>query len=902
VTQLAPPPARPAPAGSPAAAPWSGRVSGWLVRWRLALRLARRDARRAKGRTALVAVMVGLPVLAIVGADTLYATNEVSAVEALPARLGSADVSIEGLSREPVRVDPVQGSVFEYPEAADPPWTLDEVRGHLPAGAEVVERQVGQVAYRTGAGYATVQGFADDLTDPIRAGAFHLVEGRVPVRDGEVAVSRGLTDRGIGVGDRLELTRDDVTATVVGVIRSDAGDPAPYLVLAPGQDRLLTSASTEFFAAVPGGLDWPAVQELNRLGLVVLSREVVQDPPPEAEYLPAGYRIGADPAALAVIALVVASLLLEVVLLAGPAFAVGLRRRRRDLALLAASGGTPADLRRAVLASGLLLGAGAAVVGALLGVALARVAIPILESGWDASFGPFEVPVLHAVAVVVAGGLAGLAAAAVPARQAARTDVVTALTGRRATVRRSWRLPVLGFVVAAAGLGLTVLGAQGTELAVAGGAVLLVLGLVVATPWLVGLLAPLARRLPTAGRLAVRDATRNRSRTAPAVAAVMATVAGVTALAIGSASDSAQGRRDYVPTAPMGAATVSMFAGDTASWDAAERAMEQRVPGRPVRRIQAAAAAGTDPVSLWVAAPGCTGTQGECMWFPEGMNPYNPILGDVVVLDADTLAATTAPEVRAAALAAHRAGRMLVFGRGARDAAGAVTLQATRYDATAERAMGSVTLPATEIGASGGGPLPVPATVVVPPALVDRLPTPVATTALLVGGPDAPVTEAEEAALREAITAITPDSSVHVERGWWDPLWVARLLLVVVGGVLVLVATLTATGLAMADARPDLATLAAVGAAPSTRRRMAMAAAAVIGGTGALLGLLVGLAPGIAVAYPLTSNDYGNGAHPLVVVPWEILGAVGVAVPLLAVVVTGFAVRSRLPMATRIRG
>ena len=66
---------------------------------------------------------------------------------------------------------------------------------------------------------------------------------------------------------------------------------------------------------------------------------------------------------------------------------------------------------------------------------------------------------------------------------------------------------------------------------------LLVAGLVVATPWLVGLLAPLGRVLPVPGRLAVRDATRNRSRTAPAVAAVMATVTGVTALAIGSTSE-----------------------------------------------------------------------------------------------------------------------------------------------------------------------------------------------------------------------------------------------------------------------------------------------------------------------------------------------------------------------------
>ncbi|CCG05618.1 FtsX-like permease family protein [Blastococcus saxobsidens] len=132
--------------------------------------------------------------------------------------------------------------------------------------------------------------------------------------------------------------------------------------------------------------------------------------------------------------------------------------------------------------------------------------------------------------------------------------------------------------------------------------------------------------------------------------------------------------------------------------------------------------------------------------------------------------------------------------------------------------------------------------------------------------------------------------------------WLARLLLFAVGGVLVLVATLTATALALADARPDLATLAAIGAAPHTRRFIAMGSAAVTGVGGALLGLLVGFAPGVAVAYPLTSTDYGAGARPLIDVPWLLLVGIAVAVPILAVVVTGLTVRSRLPMVSRVAG
>ena len=129
-----------------------------------------------------------------------------------------------------------------------------------------------------------------------------------------------------------------------------------------------------------------------------------------------------------------------------------------------------------------------------------------------------------------------------------------------------------------------------------------------------------------------------------------------------------------------------------------------------------------------------------------------------------------------------------------------------------------------------------------------------------------------------------------------------RLLLVLVGGCSCWWPRSRPPGLAVADARPDLGTLAAVGAAPRTRRLMAMGSAAVIGGVGAVLGVLAGWRP--ALRWPIRSpaTDYGHGAHPLVVIPWGILAIVAVGVPLLAVVATGLAVRSRLPMATRIAG
>lgn len=54
----------------------------------------------------------------------------------------------------------------------------------------------------------------------------------------------------------------------------------------------------------------------------------------------------------AAMALVIGFGILEIVLLAGTAFAVGARRQTRELGLVMAAGGTPRDVRRIVLMQG----------------------------------------------------------------------------------------------------------------------------------------------------------------------------------------------------------------------------------------------------------------------------------------------------------------------------------------------------------------------------------------------------------------------------------------------------------------------------------------------------------------------------------------------------------------------
>jgi putative ABC transport system permease protein len=97
------------------------------------------------------------------------------------------------------------------------------------------------------------------------------------------------------------------------------------------------------------------------------------------------------------------------------------------------------------------------------------------------------------------------------------------------------------------------------------GAIIAELGLVAMTPLLVGALGRLGRWLPLSGRLALRDAARNRGRTAPAVAAVLAAVAGTVAVATYIVSDDAREEAEYVARLPHGGIGVIVSEADQLS-------------------------------------------------------------------------------------------------------------------------------------------------------------------------------------------------------------------------------------------------------------------------------------------------------------------------------------------------
>jgi putative ABC transport system permease protein len=137
------------------------------------------------------------------------------------------------------------------------------------------------------------------------------------------------------VGANARVAGSGRSLRVVGVVE-EIGSRGPETVWALPGALLRSSAAEEvpptFYLTGTRPVTWADVLRLNRQGLVVYSRAVVLDPPPRSEvpYFTRGFDIGNGQETLITVlaaTLVVTLAVLEVVLLAGAAFAVGARRQ-----------------------------------------------------------------------------------------------------------------------------------------------------------------------------------------------------------------------------------------------------------------------------------------------------------------------------------------------------------------------------------------------------------------------------------------------------------------------------------------------------------------------------------------------------------------------------------------------
>ena len=948
-----------------------------LSAWRVALRVARRDALRAKGRSALVIAMIAVPVLGVTAVDVTARSTHLSAEQSADRTMGAtaAYLTLQDRGMPVLQApNPDDGSMgtggkptAQQRERAKEP--LDQLlAAALPTGARLLPVP-GSTYLPMSSAYgritAEVQGL--DLGNPLLRGMVTVLRGKAPAAPDQVAATSAfLSDAGLKLGDTTTLRGSTQPLTITaavefpGDLRSERviGRPADVAALvasvAGGSGTADASSDgnpPDWLVSLPGSrsFSWADVLKANQFGFAVTSRAVLNDPPPRAE-VPYDKHIGsgrsgvADSGALTVAVTVAGMALLEIVLLAGPAFAVGARRSRRQLGLVAAAGGDRSHIRAVVLGGGVVLGTVGAALGVVVGAVCVALARTPLENFVGARFGSFALQPLDLLGIVAVGLLTGLLAAIVPALQAARQSVVASLTGRGTVKPPPKRLTVLGAVAVAAGTAMALLGFGFGDrtAAITGGSMIAELGVVACTPFLVGLFGRLSRWLPLAARLALRDSTRHRGRTAPAVAAVMAAVAGAVAVVAYQGSAEAQDRAGYSASAPAGAVVFQAGGSDPAALAALpqQSAAVQRsiadlgprgdfytlgMPGADcgagacsyisvdLPTDQTCPAYATDArgeplhkysdseiLALSRTDPRCRTERGNGGSFTDG---YSVAAGDATVLR--NLVGVTDP----AAVKALDEGKVLV--RSPRLVEnGKVTLDVeTSPGADDPNGTGStkkITAPGFAVSSPVGT-----FTALMTPATARTLGL-AATPGGSVWLPGQASTSADEQRAAAATDRIG-DGTLSVERGYQSSTSAIQLALITIASAVAIAAAGIATGLAAADSQADLATLAAVGAAARIRRTLSGFQCAVIAAMGALLGSAAGLVPAEALwrvyeggrGYSGMIYNFSTGRIDIpsnlpLDVPWGSMALIVVGLPLLAWLLAAGFTRSRMQLVRRV--
>jgi len=894
-----------------------------MTAWRTSLRLAYREARRAKGRAALVVGLILLPVAAMSFLAVAYDSFTLTPGETADRQMGTAQAAITWGFDDPVAQVPdvlqsyPLGKQTLRPKAAEP--SDEQLLSLLPQGSRVIRDRESTLTMHTAAGTGSVRTRLLDYTDPLARGMIRQVTGRAPASDGEVALTAGAAGRlGAGVGGTVRLADGSRTFQVVGTVEEPDNLDAMTIYLRPQPLPGADPGGLTWLADTPGPLTWDQVKELNTHGAVALSRYVLAHPPSEAEKYQLPVHFGGSAIEPGLLTVVAGLAILEIVLLAGPAFAVGARRRQRELALVAATGGTPRQVRRIVLADGVVLGSVAAVTGAALGIAAAAVGRPLIEDLLTKRFGAFRTYPVAQLVLIGLAVLTGVLAALVPAWISARQDVVAALAGRRGIIRSRRRWPIIGLALAGTGGASGVIAAvvQSMTLLLAG-LVLLELGLALLTPALVGLVARIGRLLPLAPRIALRDASRNRAAAAPAISAVMAAVVTTMAIAMVILAVYRQGQDAF--TGRQGDVTVSSVGGDGQLGNMGtdvESSIRGVMPVESVHLVNLPSCGGVDCLlhprippgqdcPYWYVQlghppsadeqraarndPRCDRADNQYAYFGMIGAPF----GLTVVIEPDAAGAVANIPAQDAAVAAEQLRK------------GLVVVDDPRFLDN-----GRVTLGLEKLGTD---PLNSPTVTAPGFALPHQAKAPIlmmtSQTAESLGLGVHPIvtlattTRMPTTAEQDRLQAVLGSGyAVEVARAT-DAVNGQLLVLAIVAGIIALGAAGLATGLAAAESRADLGTLAAVGASPRLRRTLSLSQTGVIAGLGSLLGTIAGVGAASLLLFALNQGQAGvwpGAEYYPITVPWLNVIVALVVVPGVAMLGAGLLTRSRLPIERRL--
>lgn len=385
-----------------------------------------------------------------------------------------------------------------------------------------------------------------------------VAEGRGPERAGEVALETAtLESSGLDIGDTTQAVIGGQVTDVEVVGSFDMGGPmagATLVVLDQDTAYALFAPDGEVSDIAVYAADGTTPEELVEAlqpfatgDLEVVTGEQLRDENKAAISEMLGF-ITTFLLVFAAIALFVGAFIIS------NTFAMSVRQRMREFALLRAVGASPLQVFTSILVQAAVVGLIGSAIGVVGGLGLVQMLKVGFESmGMDLA-GDIPVDTQTVVVSLVVGTVVSVLAAAVPARRAALVPPVEAMRDDVAVPERSMRVrAILGSLVlglGVAGVVAAVLNAEAdwadTPLAVGAAAVLI--GVLMLAPSLarstVGVLAwPFVRLLRPVGRLARGNVVRNPRRTANTAGALMigmALVGGVSVIA-GTAQESVAG-------------------------------------------------------------------------------------------------------------------------------------------------------------------------------------------------------------------------------------------------------------------------------------------------------------------------------------------------------------------------
>lgn len=530
-----------------------------LPRLHLAARLAGREVRRRPGRTMLVTVLVALPVMAMTVASVIARTGADPWAERFIRSHGSADI-------------------VGFTSSANEPEVDRALDSALPEGSKWESANVVFATARSGDRRVDVEFTDVSLDSPITRGIVEVRAGRAPVGADEVAVDADTADRlDVTVGDTVTLTSPAGQWKVSGIVRK-AERWGQRMVVFGGFDwtrcRFGVCYQRLYIDLPPGtsvdqtAMVLAALSEAAQFEARDITPDYInEDGDVPAETIAWGWVIGA--LALCVLGIIIAS-----------AFATSARRQLVTLGQLSSNGADQVLLRRTMA----LQGSWSGLVGSLTGAGLGLIGIVAgrgtIERLVEHRLGAYEIAISDLAIITMTGVVAATIAALVPARSIAKVPVMAALSGRRPLGAVPRRLIPIGLGLFGGGVFLLVIAATGSSdgsdsdlfaaVAILGGLGVL-FGMCCLTPRMVDLLGSVGSRYAGSWRLSARSLARTRTRSAGVVTAVAA--AG--ALAVGGSAVFA------ATTAETQTSAVLQIPEDTVFISASLWSNEQIVQQRP---------------------------------------------------------------------------------------------------------------------------------------------------------------------------------------------------------------------------------------------------------------------------------------------------------------------------------